>query len=194
MDKQRVLFVCVHNSARSQMAEAFLKKFAGRSLGLKPAEIVIGEGKNHKPQLIKNDSLPLFFNISHSGGWIMIAVSGNETGIDIEYINKALDYSEIAKQIYNIDELEFLNTRNYSLCNFYLLWTRKEALLKAIGIGVTDDIANIPSLSGVHNMKQNITGSSSDWKVGSFMVDNEHICSIGYNDHVENIHYFELPY
>jgi arsenate reductase (thioredoxin) len=41
MDKKRVLFVCVHNSARSQMAEAFLKALAGErfetmSAGLEP--------------------------------------------------------------------------------------------------------------------------------------------------------------
>jgi len=42
MEKFRVLFVCVHNSGRSQMAEAFLRNFAGdsfevESAGLEPA-------------------------------------------------------------------------------------------------------------------------------------------------------------
>ena len=44
MDKKKVLFVCIHNSARSQMAEAFLRKYAGdrfeaHSAGLEPKEI-----------------------------------------------------------------------------------------------------------------------------------------------------------
>ncbi len=42
--KQRVLFICVHNSARSQMAEAFLREICGdqfeaHSAGLEPGEL-----------------------------------------------------------------------------------------------------------------------------------------------------------
>jgi len=44
MDKTRVLFVCAHNSARSQIAEAFLKEMAGdrfeaQSAGLEPGPL-----------------------------------------------------------------------------------------------------------------------------------------------------------
>lgn len=44
MDKIRVLFICVHNSARSQMAEEYLRKYGGdrfdaESAGLEPGEL-----------------------------------------------------------------------------------------------------------------------------------------------------------
>ena len=44
VDKHRILFICIHNSARSQMAEAFLRKygseiFDAESAGLEPAAI-----------------------------------------------------------------------------------------------------------------------------------------------------------
>jgi len=44
MNKKKVLFVCIHNSARSQMAEAFLKKYGGdkfevESAGIEPGKL-----------------------------------------------------------------------------------------------------------------------------------------------------------
>ena len=44
MSRQRVLFVCIHNSARSQMAEALLRKLAGdrfevESAGIEPGKL-----------------------------------------------------------------------------------------------------------------------------------------------------------
>ena len=44
MNKPRILFICVHNSARSQMAEAFLNdicgaEFEAQSAGLEPGTL-----------------------------------------------------------------------------------------------------------------------------------------------------------
>jgi arsenate reductase len=42
MEKKKVLFVCVHNSARSQMAEAFLKQSGGEFFEVESAGIELG--------------------------------------------------------------------------------------------------------------------------------------------------------
>ncbi|MDD5195263.1 MAG: arsenate reductase ArsC [Candidatus Omnitrophica bacterium] len=68
MDKEKVLFVCVHNSARSQMAEAFLKKYGGdrfevESAGLEPGKlnpIVVDVMKEIDIDISKNKTKSVF--------------------------------------------------------------------------------------------------------------------------------------
>lgn len=68
MDKIKVLFVCVHNSARSQMAEAFLKQMGGDryevdSAGLEPGTlnpIVVDAMKNIGIDISNNKTESVF--------------------------------------------------------------------------------------------------------------------------------------
>jgi arsenate reductase (thioredoxin) len=68
MEKIKVLFVCVHNSARSQMAEAFLnrignEKFLAESAGLEPGSlnpIVVDVMKEIGFDLSKNETKSVF--------------------------------------------------------------------------------------------------------------------------------------
>jgi len=68
MEKIKVLFVCVHNSARSQMAEAILNKLAGdrffaESAGLEPGKlnpVVVEAMKEINIDISKNDTKSVF--------------------------------------------------------------------------------------------------------------------------------------
>ena len=64
MQKDKVLFVCVHNSARSQMAEALLKKMAG--------DRFVAESAGFEPGVIN----PLAVEVMKEIG---IDISGNQT-------------------------------------------------------------------------------------------------------------------
>jgi arsenate reductase len=44
--KNRVLFICEHNSGRSQIAEAYLRKFYGEHFDIESAGLEPGEGVN----------------------------------------------------------------------------------------------------------------------------------------------------
>jgi hypothetical protein len=80
-------------------------------------QFVIGE--NGKPSLANG---AVRFNLSHSGDLAVIAVSDHEIGIDVEQIRDGFDYESIAPAA-NRDE-------------FFRAWTRKEACLKARGLGL----------------------------------------------------------
>lgn len=66
MNKYRVLFVCVHNSARSQMAEAYLNKLGGESLIAESAGLEAGTLNPIVVEVMKEDGFDISENTSKS--------------------------------------------------------------------------------------------------------------------------------
>jgi arsenate reductase len=54
-----VLFVCVHNSARSQMAEAYLKKLGGESFRVESAGLEPGTLNPHVVRALQEDGIDI---------------------------------------------------------------------------------------------------------------------------------------
>ena len=82
-----------------------------------------------------------YFNISHSKTAVCCILSRKEIGIDIEEVG---EYKEsLAAYICNDKELESLHDSENKADDFYKLWTRKEAVFKMIGSGITNDIKDI---------------------------------------------------
>lgn len=83
----------------------------------------------------------VFFNISHSEGYIACAVCDSPVGIDIQKITP-FNYV-VAKKICTEEELsQILNSPDQD-SEFTKLWTKKEAVLKMKGTGITNsDIKN----------------------------------------------------
>jgi arsenate reductase (thioredoxin) len=66
MAKLKVLFVCVHNSARSQMAEAYLKKFGGDKFEVESAGIEKGVLNPVAVEVMKEDGIDISHNPTKS--------------------------------------------------------------------------------------------------------------------------------
>jgi arsenate reductase len=79
MEKKKVLFICIHNSARSQMAEAFLKKYGGEGFMVESAGLEAGKLN------------PLVVKVMAEIG---IDISGNKTDSAFEFFKagKLYDY------------------------------------------------------------------------------------------------------
>ncbi len=89
-------------------------------------------GESGKPYF-EDKALP-YFNISHAGGYVAIAVSANETGIDIQD-RRGKRERDMAERFFSPEEALHVS-RDESRDLFYRLWARKEALGKCTGEGV----------------------------------------------------------
>lgn len=102
-----------------------------------PAQWRFARGVHGKPAIAgpKLDR-PLYFNISHSGQWVAIAVAQNECiGIDLERITARQSMMAIARRYFTNREFSELGdlAPEMMLRRFYELWTLKEAYSKACG-------------------------------------------------------------
>lgn len=107
-----------------------------------------------------------FFNISHSGKYVLMVVSTSEVGVDIEEI-KNKDMSALIR-IFNEAEARMIKEHS----DFYYLWCAKESLIKCMGLSVSK-VREIPGLP-LNGLK---TFKGKDYQCKSFIYD-KHIVSI----------------
>ena len=107
-----------------------------------------------------------YFNISHSGKYVVMAVSSHEVGIDIEE-NVDKDMSMLIK-IFNEAEGKMIKEH----ADFYYLWCAKESLIKCMGSSI-NKIKEIPSLP-LNGLK---TFKGIDYQCQTFILD-KHIISL----------------
>ena len=87
--------------------------------------------ENEKPFLAN-----VFFNISHSGNYVVCAVTQNgEVGIDLE---KPRDISlEDFEMNFTKKEWTNITSHSFPLKKFYWYWVRKESIIKALGVNLS---------------------------------------------------------
>lgn len=99
-------------------------------------------GINNKPGIPKD---PVFFNLTHTKNAFAIAVTRNHyIGIDLEEINSGIEIKAIASNYFGLKERDYIfHSEKEAFERFFLIWTRKEALLKALGTGILDKLDEI---------------------------------------------------
>lgn len=118
------------------VARATLRKLLSLYLACPPEIIQFGYGTHHKPKVIEPKT-NIYFNLSHSEDMALFAFTLNhELGIDIEKVSDRHD-PEIAERYFSPEENKILQLSGNKLTDFYRLWTRKEALIKALGEGLS---------------------------------------------------------
>ncbi len=125
---------------------------------------------------VKKNGKPYFqdgpyFNISHSGQYAICVISTEgEVGVDVEEI-KDIDIIDF-KFIYTEQEWSILEKNKNNSSLFYEFWTKKEAVLKANGRGLS-----IP-LNKVEVIDKRVFFMGQQWFLNQIPLDPFHICHI----------------
>ncbi|MBR4480828.1 MAG: 4'-phosphopantetheinyl transferase superfamily protein [Prevotella sp.] len=92
-----------------------------------------------KPSIIGHPEV--FFNLSHCKEAAVCVVSDQPVGIDVESIR---EYKEgLVHYSMNDDEIQEIESAEHPDVAFIRLWTMKEATLKLIGTGISNDLKTV---------------------------------------------------
>lgn len=123
--------------------------------------------KNKKPYISGFPS----FNISHCNGLVVVAVSDNTIGVDVENINRLFQLENFI-QIFSSQEISDIEA--YGAKAFFHYWTIKEAVLKCTGEG----LAKLSTLQQINQKGANIvTHNYQDFNFESFTLSNSYVVS-----------------
>lgn len=129
-------FVFDRDRHRFIAARGQLREILGEVTGRAAASLTFTYASHGKPALI--DAPGLFFNLSHSEGLAALGVSrAGELGVDVEH-ERALK-ENVAERFFSERENNVLRAlpEGEQLAAFYRCWTRKEAMVKAVGEGLS---------------------------------------------------------
>jgi 4'-phosphopantetheinyl transferase len=127
LERDRRRYLAAHVGLRR-----VLSAYSGRA----PQALNIGETTKGKPYLADGG---LAFNLSHSQDIGLVAVTAaGDVGVDIELVAPRADEMAIARGLFASGEIECLEslTGDARRLMFHRLWTCREAVLKAAGVGL----------------------------------------------------------
>lgn len=176
-------FVRAEDRAASLAARAGLRAILGECLGERPRDLNFVQAPMGKPSLAGPAGSGVHFNLTHSHGLAALAVARFPVGVDIEAVRPVGD--DLAHAVFSpaeLDEFGRLPPAQRRLA-FFLGWTRKEAVVKALGSGLHAPLDRFsvsltpgePARLLAMNWRP---GEAGLWQMESFAVPEEHVGAV----------------
>ena len=127
------------------VSHGFLRYLLSSYIDTAPQNISYSTNQFGKP-FLKDGRSRVQFNMSHSKDCVVYSLTlDNQVGIDIEWKNKDINLEEIANLVLTTTEEALYKKldKEEKFQTFYRTWTRKEAIIKAIGLGLSYPIKKI---------------------------------------------------
>jgi len=135
--KRAARFYFAEGKRRHIIAHGCLRDILTRYLNCEPDQLNFSANEYGKPVLEDHE---LEFNLSHSGDFALIAVTQKcRVGVDVEHHRPDLEHEKIARRYFSPNEVAELMALppGQRIIGFFNCWTRKEAYIKAHGLGLS---------------------------------------------------------
>jgi 4'-phosphopantetheinyl transferase len=135
-------FKVEHAAIHYLLCRALLRTLLGKALQIPPAQVALTTNEYGKPRLAGAAGRGITFNLSHTGGIGMVALSrGVALGVDVEAHDASRDLQAIARRNFSPAEqraMAALPEGPARVSAFFDIWTGKEACIKAQGLGLSN--------------------------------------------------------
>ncbi|PWJ03011.1 4-phosphopantetheinyl transferase [Streptomyces sp. NWU49] len=142
-------------------------------LGRRPCPGCGDEG--HGPPAVLDPQVECWISVSHTSGCGMLAVAAVPVGVDVERM-RDVRVRDLASVVLTPSEARWLEGRpagDAPIRAFLRCWTRKEAALKAVGVGLTvplDGVETHPAVAGTVTVAAGVPGTPDAWSVTDLPV------------------------
>ncbi len=182
------------------VAHASLRDILSRYLQCEPRELKFSTNEYGKPSLNRSNDFSrgfrqttevvttkdIEFNLSHSSDFALIAVTrGCKVGVDVEQIRADIELENLARRNFSpreVSELTALPPEQRTL-GFFHCWTRKEAYIKAQGLGLSlpldsFDVSLAPNEQVVLRATRPDANESARWSLHSLDVESNYAAAL----------------
>lgn len=182
-------FKFARDQRRFIIRRAVLRQLLGKCLATSPLAVRMESGSNGKPAIAgQRGPEGIRFSCSHSGDWALIAIArGIEMGVDLERHRDLPDAEDLTRAFFSEVEIRALAAlpATKKTAGFFNCWTRKEAFVKAIGLGLSFPLNQFAvslapdAPAAILSMPENI-GESIEWSMISLNVAPEYSAALAF--------------
>jgi 4'-phosphopantetheinyl transferase len=177
--QRAVRFRFEKDRTRYIVAHGCLRNILSHYLQCDPGELSFNTNEYGKPSV---NGYKLEFNLSHSGDYGLIGVNRErKIGVDVERIRSDMEFESMARRFFSPNEVaELMSTPpEQQAIAFFNCWTRKEAYIKAQGLGLSlplnsFDVSLIPNEPALLRATRPDAREANRWTLYSLDVDSNY--------------------
>lgn len=186
------------DARRSLTSRACLRLLLGAYLELPAGELVLSATAAGKP-ILAGAAGPkrIEFNVSHSGEWVLLGFSrGQALGVDVE-LARDLDFDDLVRNFFSVAErIDWAATPPGERSHvFFTTWVRKEAYLKALGVGLQKQLDSFTVTVGAGSTPRvlwcaDAPEASREWHFATVDIEASYFAALAVDSGVETVRMF----